>query len=316
VQVTEPLSFERVARAQVAGCFAYLLILPTLSLIGALVGGGLAAGFLHLTGLSGKTVESILLLGFAGIGGLGSAALVIREYRRRAGTRIVIHDDRLEVLFGNTPEIFRFQDLEWISGPSLAHVSQAPTLALNRSFELNLKRPGARPLKLQVEEWPVKEMAKVLLERAVPVQVQRLEARLEAGEIVDFRPSPFLALRYLITGMVCSIGSALLWYAWWQKIRTEKSVQVFALPLLLAVAGVSALFMVPRARGGVWVSRDGLRKQKGGSLIPWTKVAELQVLPDAVDIRIDDGSTLTLGMLARNYDAGLALLQARRPGPR
>jgi len=310
-----PQTFERVKRAQFAGCFAYILLLPTVTIVGALIPGLIASWIVNLAKVADKPWATAGALGVAALGGLGGAALVIREFYRRSGSRIVVHDDRLEVQFGGRADVYRFQDLEWISGPSLDYLSRLPVLTLNRSFVLALKRPGAQALQLRVEEWPVKDIAKVLLERAVPLQLDAMEARIAAGGVLEFRPSPLLALRYLILGTAALGLSAFLWFAWWQLIVAEKSFKAFGFPLFLAVVGCSALAMVPRARGGVWISRSGILKRKQGALIPWSKVTGLQVLPDAANIQLDDGSTVTMGMLSRNYDAGLALLRRQgKPG--
>jgi hypothetical protein len=305
----EPLSFDRVAQARLAGCLAYLLLIPTFGLVVSLIVGLLMSGLWHLAGWRDGTIPMIC----AAAGFLWAIWFAIRGYRMRAGTRILVFSDRLELAEGKTPVVFRYDDLLWISGPSLDFLSRPPSSPLTASLTLTLKRKDGRQLRLRNEEWPLREIGAALQTRAVPSMARAMGDRLDAGETLQFRPGLLLAFRYLIFG---AIGTGLggFWlFLGLQTMKIEKSYKPLGLPVLVLLAGLSALVMVGRAKGALEMDRIGVRARRRDPVLPWERIVDVQVLPDALNIKGEDGSVLSLGMLARNYDACLELIRRRRP---
>src|SRR6185295_8286887 len=114
-----PLVFERIIRAKVAGCLAYMLMIPVAGIAGALIGGLLAFVVTTLAG-GGDNVAAPVFLVCAPLGFIGCVAWGIRDFWRRSDNRVVLHRDRLELLRRNTPDAWRYDEIEWIEAPSLA----------------------------------------------------------------------------------------------------------------------------------------------------------------------------------------------------
>jgi len=305
----QPLSFERLPQAKFAGCLAYLLLIPVFAVVAALIVGLLVAGLWKLTGWKNETVPPLLMLA----GFLGAIPFAIKGYLQRAGTRILVFSDRLEATEGMTPTVYRFDDLLWIEGPSLAFLSRPPASPLTGSLAVTLKRKDGRRLILRNEEWPLRDVSAALLDRAVPVQARTMSERLDSGETIEFRPGVLQSVRYLIVG---SIGLALggFWlFLGLKAMQEDKSYKSLALPILVVTSSLSALVMVGRAKGSLLMDRRGIRARRRDALLPWERIRDVQVLIDAMNITADDGSILRLGMLARNYDACRELVRRRRP---
>jgi hypothetical protein len=302
-----PLSFERLTGSKLAGCAAYLLLIPAAAALGALLGIVVGMGLGALA--RSETLGLLLTLIFAPAGLLGSLYWGIRDYRRRSGRRILIHLDRIEVGSAGTPEVFRFEDLEWIEGTTLA--ARMKGVLKPSGVLIKLRRKDGRMLSLAIEEWPLTEIAQGLLELAVPAMTRTLSRRIDAGETVELRPGTFAALWYLLVGIAFVSGGGFLLYSWWRKKQADESYRILGLPVFLMLTGISALCMVGRARGGLLISGTGVRRSRGDDVIPWEAIRQLHVLPDSFRIETQEGKALSVGILARNYEACLALIQAR-----
>jgi hypothetical protein len=302
-----PLAFERIARSRVAGCLAYGLMLPVAGLVCGLLAGLLGYGLSTLVGLKGDEGAWLLFIFFP-VGFFGVLVWGLRDYRRRAKGRIEIHRDRLEVSGGSASRIFRFEDLEWIEGAGVA--ASLPVIKPS-GYVMRLRDRDGTVLPLGVDEWPVKEIAQGLLDRAVPVMTRVFNARIEAGEAVDFRPGFLQSLRFLATGVLFTGTGAYLFFRWGELIRTEKTFRTVGLPILLVLTGTSALVMVRKARGGILIDRDGVRSRSSGERVPWGEIERLRLLPDAASLETQDGRTFTVGTFARNYEVCVSLLRSR-----
>jgi hypothetical protein len=307
--VSSDVTFERLTRSKLAGCAAYLLMVPMLGLIGAIAGGFAGMG-LALLFRGGETLQMSLVGSFALLGLLGAFAMGIRDYRRRAGGVIRIDDDRLEVLRRAGPDVYRFDQLKEIQGCGFAFLKILEGPVHQSVPPLTLRSEDGRILSLSIEEWPLADIGAELSKRALPRLTERLKQRIEAGETVSFGSSRLLALRYLAIGLLCSTAGLALIYAWWRQTPEEHRYRALTLPLLLLTTGIGALAMVKRAGSGLSVGSTGV-SGRDGKLVPWTQLRRLRELSDSFTLETQEGRTLRLGMLAANYDVCLELLRSR-----
>jgi hypothetical protein len=303
------LSFDRVLQSRIAGCAVYLLTLPVLVLIGAIFG---AAGGYGLARIFPKAqLEAPLMLGLGGLGSLLAVGYVLRDFRRQFGTRIQVHEDRLEVVSGGEPQVFPFRELEWIRGTGLGYLSRLKGTPLPQAHAVRLKGRDGRVLLLRLEEWPLVDLARALLDRAVPVMADQMSARMAAGETLQFRPSISLALGFLVLGLL-GVGLGIFGLiAAWERYRKEGRFEYPRLLVFLSLMGAGALVGFWRSRGGIELGPTGVGRPGSGSPYPWDRIRQLHELPDALSVEIEGGPTLSVGMMARNYDVCLELLRRR-----
>jgi len=305
-----PVSFDRLVRARFAGCVAYLLITPVFAVIGALAGSGVGLGASALLG-GGDKIDGPLMLFFASLGFVLCIWVAVRDYRKRAWDRIVIHADRLEISRGGKPEAVAFDALDWIEGPSLAFMQQDEGLILGSPYHLKLKPRGGALLTLKNEEWPVREIGKALVERAVPAMVAKMTDRIEAGGSCEFRPANLMALRLLFLGTVClALGGAML-VSWATTSRIEKRIKPLGFSLFLVVTGGMTIRAASRARGGVCLEMDGVRRRTSEPIIPWERISAMKTAAGETTLEIDGEQPIVLGMLVRNYEACVSMLRRR-----
>lgn len=303
-----PLSFDRLPQAQFAGCLAYFLLVPAFGVVVALVVGLATAGIWNLAGWRDGTVPLIL----SAAGFLGAVCFGVRGYAQRAGTRILVFSDRLELTEGKTPVVFRYDELAWLSGPGLAFLSRSQLSPISGNYALTLKRKDGRRLELRNEEWPLPGISKELLTRAVPTMTRVLSDRLDSGETIEFRPGLLLAFRYLLFGAILTGLGGFLLLLGLKKIHEEGSYKSLAFPIFLTTAGLGSLVMVSRSRGRLLMDRTGVRARSRDPVLPWERIVDVQILPDAMNIKADDGRVIPLGALAGNYDACIELMNRRR----
>jgi len=285
-------------------------MVPTLAVVGAIVGALLGYGLGALIRASEST-GGVLALTLAIVGFIGAVILGIWDFRRRAWNKILIHADRLEISRSNAPEVYAFDDLDYIEAPSQAFLKLDEGMILGRDHTLKIKRKAGGTLVLRSGEWPVRQICNALAERAVPFLARKMIDALHAGEILQFRPANFAALRFLMIGTVCVILGAALLYTWWQTSAIERHFKPLGFSVFLLTTGVSALVMSSRARGGIVVEHGGVRRGKDQPLIPWERISGLHELPDSASLEIPGERPISLGMLVRNYESCLAILRTR-----
>jgi hypothetical protein len=291
---TEAVVFERVSGSRTRGCIAYLLMVPMFALIGGLVGGAAGMGLLWILNVD-KTMQEPLGLLLFSLGALFFAYWGIRDYFRRAGTRVRVHEESLEVLRSNKSYVYSFEDLEWIEGTS--------------STELSLKCSGRGPLVFKAEEWPLKGIHKALARTAVPRLVYSFNSRIESGETLEFRPANIRGVKLRIGGVSLVVLAGYLVYRWLFVLTTDRSPFQLGLPFFLSTTGATCLVRSRQARGGVLVEKAGIRPRKDAPLTPWPRVREITLGEQGARIELDNGEVITVGRLTRNYDACVAVLR-------
>jgi len=288
------VDFERVSGSQTSGCVAYLLMVPMFALIGGIVGGFSGMGLLWLLKVE-KTMQEPLGLLFFALGALFFAYWGIRDYFRRACTRVRVHEGSLEVLRSKTSYVYSFEDLEWMEGTS--------------STELSLKCAGRRPLVFKAEEWPLQGIHSALARTAVPRMVHSFNLRIERGETMEFRPANYREAKLRIGGLSLVALAVGLVFRWIFVPMAERTYYQLVLPLFLAGTGSLLLVQSGQARGGVLVEKAGIRPRKDDALTPWPRVREITLGEQGARIDLDNGGIITVGRLTRNYDACVAILR-------
>lgn len=290
-----PLIFSRKARSRVIGCLAYALLLPLFAAIAALAGAFLGMGISRLfparEALGGWLTGALSAAGF-----LAAAVWGIRDYLRRSTDRVAVHLDRLEFGRGSRMLVIPFDQVAWTEGPDLTRFRIKP-------------RTGP-PVVFQSEEWPVDELGKAWEARAVPAIVRRMTGPLESGEGLEFRASSLLALRIGLLGLLLVAGAAGLLYRWLRMDPGEGRGYSLASPVFLVTTGGVMILNALRARGGIIVYRDGVRRRRSDATIPWGRVRLLTAKSGGLVLDLDDGTTITMGSLTRNYPVCLELLRS------
>jgi hypothetical protein len=290
-----PLIFERRAKSQFTGCVAYLLMVPVVAVVGGIVGGLIGAGLCKLCPPD-KSLQLWLICTPAAL--LAIAALVwgIRDYIGRSANRISIYSDRLEFGREVRKRVIRFEDVAWTEGPSYRELKIQPT--------------KGSMLVLQTEEWPIDDIGRAWVDRAVPILARAVARRLEAGEALEFRASSFLAVRLALSGLLLIAPAVFLIIRWFRMTREESSKYALALPIFLLSTGGATILSTLRASGAIVLSRHGARRRRGDAVIPWNRLRLLPPDPGGFVLEADDGTKIKVGSLIQNYPVCLAMVQA------
>jgi hypothetical protein len=207
--------------------------------------------------------------------------------------------------------MFPYDEIDWIEGQGLSWLARGKDLPLKQSIVVTLAHRNGRLLHLRNEEWPLGEISHGLLTRVIPTLARHLNDRIEKGETLEFRPGRLQSLRYLLVGSFCTGLGGLMFYSWWETMRAEKSFRLFGVPLVLTLAGISALIMVGRSRGGITADRAGIRARREDRPIPWELIRNVETIGDGANLKTGDGTVLFIGMMVRNYDACLEMIRRR-----
>jgi hypothetical protein len=205
-----------------------------------------------------------------------------------------VHADRIVRFRADAAVDYRFDDLRWFEGPSLTH--------------LRFRWNDGRRLDLTAEEWPVREIGEAVVARAVPGMVERWNRQLAAGEILVFRPAHLVTIRFLVLAVLfLGLGGYFLYRL--NLHGVQERYRRFVTPVLLIGAGLTSLVRMGQARGGMFISGEGVRRRSADPVIPWQGIRRLAVRPGEVSLEFLDGSKpITLSALSRNYPACFALL--------
>ena len=274
---------------------ASALLLPLFAAIAALAGAFLGMGISRLFPAR-ETVEGWLAGARSAADFLAAAVWGIRDFHRRSTDRVAVHLDRLE--FGQGPRmiVVPFDQVAWTEGPDLTRFRIKP-------------RTGP-PLVFQSEEWPVDELGKAWEAQAVPAIVRRMNGSLELGEGLEFRATSLRSLRIGLLGLLFVAGAAGLLYHWPRMDGGEGRHYSLASPLFLVTTGGVMILNALRARGGIIVYREGVRRRTSNATIPWGRMRPLTAKSGGLVLDLDDGTTITMGSLTRNYPVCLELLRS------
>ncbi len=311
--MNSPLVFERVGRAQVAGCLVYMLLTPTFMGIAALIVGGICVGISHLLNL-GKTAELWVLWVPTGLATIVAAWLCVRSFNRRKTARVEVGDDYIDCTGDLMPQRIRFEDLTRIKVNGLA------TLSLGA-------RKG-RWMSLRAEEWPIDKILEALQVRAVPQLVARYRDEVMDGREVLFRPAKVRAVWLFGVGLFFFLIAGVLGVRILSMMKSGEAAsgRIGQLALLggLGALGFGSTYQATQERRGFVISEKGIREQgKAGSERLWSSISQARQNAGGLTLSFEDGKrALVVGATRTNYVVMVALVksltpeEAWNPGPK
>jgi len=296
-----PQVFERVGRAQLAGCIAYLLLVPAFVIVAGLIAGVLGAGISQLLKL-GETPSVVLSLTLAGVSMIAAGCFGVRNYRSRAGARVEVAADYIESTGDLKPRRIRYDDLEWI---------QAYGAAI-----LKLGAKGGVRLDLRSEEWPIEKIHQALLVRAVPLIAARCRDRVLDGKDVVFETPLRQVATMVVVGAVLLLvaGMAGTQYVRMAARGETKYSKVGQAGLVLAfvAGGLGSIYRGFADRKGYVVTERGIRIQgRPDSERPWSALREGRETSATLLLHFDDGKKpIRISSLRRNHGVMVALVKS------
>lgn len=292
--------FERVERAKLAGCIAYLLLIPTFMVVAAIIVGMIFVGISALLKL-GEPASLVASLVPAGIAMIGAGWFGVRNYRSRNAARVEVSTDFIECTADVKVRRIRFDDIVW--------------LQCYPSSALKVAGKGI-VLTLRVEEWPIEKIHEALQARAVP----RVAARLREG-VLDGRPATFSTPKtqvasYFVLGVILLAigGAATARYVTLTAKEGSRAGQV-GLVLALAVGGAGLIYRGLVERRGYQVSEQGIQRMGDpAGRRDWASLLEGRVTAGQMLLNFSDGKPpFKVSALCRNFSVMVALVKSLTP---
>jgi membrane protein implicated in regulation of membrane protease activity len=271
-----PQVFERVGRAQLAGCVAYLLMIPAFIIVAGLIAGILGAGITQLLKM-GETASLVLCLILAGLSMIAAGYFGVRNYRSRSGARVEVTADYIECSGDIKTRRIRYDDLEWI---------QAFGSAI-----LKLGAKGGVRMNLRSEEWPVEKIHDALMVRVVPRMAARnRDEVLDGKEIVFATPMRQVAWMFVFGTALLMVAGTIGLKSFGNPANGSGRIGLAAVIFAFAAAGVATLIRgVSEGRSYV-VTERGIRAQTVASAERvWSGLADGRVTKAGLWLNFQDG---------------------------
>ena len=301
--------FERVEQAKVAGCIAYLLLIPTFMIVAGIIVGLIFAGLCTFLKM-GQAAELWFCLVPSALAMAGAAWWGIRNYRSRKGARVEVAADYIECTGDMKVRQVRYDDIEWFQCYPAS----------------SLKVAGKKGvLTLGAGEWPIEKIHETLQARVVP----RLAARLREG-VLDGKPALFSTpgtqvASYFALGVVLLLigGAATARYLTMTETKHSRLGQA-GVVLALVAGGAGLIYRGVVERRGYQVSEQGIRRVGGKEgLREWSALLEGRLIASQMVLSFNDGKPpLKISAIRRNYAVMVALVksltseEAWNPGPK
>jgi hypothetical protein len=208
----------------------------------------------------------------------------IRDYRRRAGNAVTVHDDRVEIQHLGERVSVPFSEVRTVRLLPRRH----DALCLLCSFD-----GGTRRLPAEIAPFSV---ARTALEATLlPWLAQRFGEELAGGSPVRVRESSLRARVRIVGGVLVIVPSI-------AAILTLRGIPA---GLRWAKGGWLTARRGWRGRGSDFeISRQGVRRtgrSLPSDLHPWTGLREVCVDDAGVVLRYEDGRTITASIFSENY---------------
>lgn len=299
-----PLVFERVGRAQVAGCLVYMLLAPTFMGIAALVVGLIVAGVSGLLKLT-QTATAWVCFVPAGLAAIVAAWFCVRSFNRRKTARVEVGDDYIDCTGDLRPQRIRFEDLTRIKVNGLATLS------------LGARKGGW--MSLRAEEWPIDKILDALQVRAVPRLVARYRDEVMDGRAVQFRPAKVRAIWLFGVGLFFFLIAGVMGVRILSMMKTGEAAsgRLGQLALLggLGMLGFGSIYQAMQERRGFVISERGIREQgQAGSERLWSAISQARQNAGGLTLSFEDGKkALVVGATRTNYVVMVALVKSLTP---
>lgn len=287
-----PFQLERRPESKALGCLAYALAVPVFVMLLALLAAALINLLLPALGVPEGAALALGAL-IAPIVACGGVLWALRDYRRRAGWKVVIYPDKLEVTEGRKTRVVPF-----------SQVTAVRLLPAVQDMACTLELADGSRLKLNRGVAPFSKVRHALEPTLILQLAKQLDQGLQAGQTIPLRENVIKAWLRIARG-ACYVGLAGLLVA--TVLHAEFGVTLFqAARGLIRRGGMGT-------RGGFLIQNSGLVPASRSFTAPvaWSDLSLVRNDETGILLQSHFGETFSATPEAKNFWPLMLLIESR-----